>query len=95
MVYNRRRSRTPSPAGFMQFQSSDRSRTVFGFTDGDYVRLRDEFGTVWSGTAERQPDNSIRYRFRDGEGNVISGVSDSFGVILRDDRGHSWRGFLA
>lgn len=93
-MYNRKRSRTLSPKGFLQFQSSDRSRTVFGFTDGDYVRLRDEFGNVWSGTAERQHDNSIRYRFRDGDGNMISGVSDSYGVILRDERGHAWRGFL-
>jgi hypothetical protein len=93
-MYRRKHVRTLAAKGFLRFQSSDRSRTVFGFTDGDYVRLRDEYGTVWSGTAERQQDNSIRYRFRDSDGNIISGVSDSFGVILRDGRGNSWRGFL-
>jgi hypothetical protein len=93
MIYRRRRPHSSAPGGFMQVQSVNR-RAVFGFTDGDYVRLRDEYGTIWTGTAERQADNSVRYRFRDDQGNNIAGMSDSTGVVLRDERGNCWRGFL-
>ena len=45
--------------------------------------------TVWNGSAERQDDNIIRYRFRDSHGNSISGISDSFGIVLRDEKGNT------
>jgi hypothetical protein len=37
---------------------------------------------------------SVRYTFRDPNGNTISGVADGFGIILRDRRGKTWRGFI-
>ena len=67
---------------------------MYGLGEGDFVRLRDEFGKVWNGSAERQDDKTIRFRFRDSDGNVISGISDSYGIVLRDDIGNTWRGFL-
>ena len=44
--------------------------------------------------AEEQGDNIIRYRFRDASGKSITGISDSFGIVLRDDKGNTWRGFV-
>ena len=65
-----------------------------GLGDGDCIRLRDENGGVWLGSGTLESDNTIRYRFRDGQGRYITGVADSWGVILRDETGTTWRGFL-
>jgi hypothetical protein len=83
--------RKSAPGGFHRFQNSS-NQCVYGFGDGEYIRLRDEFGQIWRGSAEREQDNTIRYRFRDEKGNTISGMSDSYGIILRDEKGNSWRG---
>lgn len=93
VIYRRRRQRSSVPSGFYRFESSSR-KTVYGFGEGDFVRLRDEFGNEWRGTAERQFDNSIHFRFRDDEGNPITGISDGNGVVLRDTQGNTWRGFI-
>jgi hypothetical protein len=93
MIYRRNQVRKISPGGFLRFQSVH-NQSVYGFGDGDYIRLRDEFGQVWRGCAEREQDNTIRYRFRDEKGKSISGISDSYGIILRDEKGNSWRGFV-
>jgi hypothetical protein len=79
-------------AGYYRFEDENR-RSIFGFSDGDFVRLRDERGNTWRGQAEAIGD-SVRFLFRDSEGNRISGVSDHFGVVLRDERGNTWRGYL-
>jgi hypothetical protein len=92
MIYRKRRSRS-APSGFFQFQSVH-NRTVSGHGDGDFIRLRDEFGNEWFGTGERQDDDLIRYRFRDTEGRHISGISDGYGIVLRDEKGNTWRGFI-
>ena len=34
------------------------------------------------------------YRFRDGEGRSLSGVSDNTVVTLRDEKGKTWKGFI-
>lgn len=93
MIYRRKQVRKTVPGGFLHFQNSLK-QCYFGFGEGDYIRLRDELGNVWRGSAERDEDNSVRYRFRDEKGTTISGMSDSFGIILRDEKGNSWRGFV-
>ena len=77
----------------MRFQNVQK-HTVYGFGHGDYIRLRDEFGNVWRGVADRRDDNTVQYRFRDEKGQFITGISDSYGVVLRDERGKTWRGFV-
>ena len=67
---------------------------MVGYSDGDYVRLRDEYGNVWNGVASTLGDDLIRYCFRDAAGKSITGVSDSCGIILRDEQGNTWRGFM-
>jgi len=93
MVYRRKQTRRTAPGGFHRFQNAS-NQSVYGFGDGDYIRLRDEFGQIWRGSAEREQDNTVRYRFRDEKGHTISGMSDSYGIILRDEKGNSWRGFV-
>jgi hypothetical protein len=68
-------------------------RTLTGFGD-EYVRLRDESGHIWHGSAEVRDDETVFYRFRDDSGRVISGVYDGSGITLRDNRGKSWRGYI-
>ncbi len=65
-----------------------------GFGDGEFVQVHDTEGNVWRGHAERDDDGSIRFHFCDSRGDVVSGLSDSFGIVLRDARGNIWRGFL-
>jgi hypothetical protein len=93
MIYRRRRGRSGLPSGFYRLEGAGR-KPVFGFGDGDYIRLRDEFGNIWRGCAEMQGDETIRYRFRDGSGKVITGIADGSGIVLRDESGNWWRGFI-
>lgn len=93
MIHRRRSAYATIPGGFFRFQNASKS-TVYGFGEGDYIRLRDEFGNVWRGVAERDSDNLIRYRFKDDKGRSITGISDSYGVIMRDEKGKTWRGFV-
>jgi len=95
MIYRKRSLHSTSPGGFFRFQN-DKKSSVYGFGYGDYIRLRDEFGNVWRGTAEFEGSDhgTVRYRFRDEKGRVITGISDSYGVILRDEKGNTWRGFV-
>ncbi len=93
MIYRRRRARSGLPSGFFRLEGTGR-KTVFGFGDGDWIRLRDEYGNVWRGTAEKQGDDAVRYRFRDSAGKMITGIADGYGILLRDERGNTWRGFV-
>ena len=93
MIYKKRRRPNSVSGGFYRFQTS-LHRSVCGFGDGEFIRLRDEFGNVWRGLAELSEDRTIHYRFRDAQGKTVSGISDTFGIILRDQAGNVWRGFL-
>ncbi|MEZ5353788.1 MAG: hypothetical protein R2762_14210 [Bryobacteraceae bacterium] len=93
MIRRRRTRQRAAASGYMQLESIHQ-RHMTGFGDGDFIRLRDEFGTIWRGTADIQDDETVRYRFRDDRGRTITGVSDRFGITLRDDRGVTWRGYM-
>ena len=93
MIYRRRLRSKLAPHGFYRFENQSR-RLMYGYGDGDFVRLRDEFGNVWRGQAESTEDQTIRFIFRDSEGRRISGISDTFGVTLRDEAGNTWRGYI-
>lgn len=94
MIYKNRSRYSRQPGGYLRFRGSDQS-TVYGYGEGDYIRLRDEYGGHWVGSATRDSDSGIvHYRFRDDKGREISGVSDAHGVVLRDADGRTWRGFI-
>ena len=80
-------------SGFYRIQGKN-AQFLQGFGDGDFIRLRDQKGNEWRGVAEVY-ESMIRYRFKDQDGNNISGVSDpSSGILLRDEKGNTWRGFV-
>jgi hypothetical protein len=93
MIRRRRTRQHQPPSGYFQFGNSQH-RTISGYGEGSYVRLKDEFGKVWRGTAEVLEDRTVFYRFRSDAGKVISGVSDGYGILLRDERGQIWRGYV-
>jgi len=93
MSIERRNSGSGVKNGYYRIQGKG-SQFLHGFGDGDFIRLRDEKGNEWRGVAEVY-ESMVRYRFRDSEGNYISGMSDaSSGIILRDEKGNTWRGFV-
>jgi hypothetical protein len=93
-IYTRQSRSVKSPGGYFHLED-ERSRTrVSGYGHGDDIRLTDEYGNVWRGTATRNADNSVVYRFRDHKGNSVSGISSGDVVTLRDPRGRIWKGFI-
>lgn len=94
MIYSKQRKRHRLPGGYFHLEEEKSRTRVSGYGHGDHIKLKDEYGNVWRGSATRSDDNSIEYRFRDGQGNSMSGVSSDTMVTLRDDRGHTWKGFV-
>jgi hypothetical protein len=94
MIYSRQRKRAHLPGGFFHLEEEKSKTRVHGYGHGDQIRLKDEYGNIWRGSATRNPDNSIVYRFRDGTGKSLSGVSEGAIVVLRDEQGHTWKGFV-
>ena len=94
MIYRKRRANASIPGGFFHLEDELTKTRIFGYGHGDLIKLKDEYGNVWRGSAERGPDNTVHYRFRDATGRTVTGVSDSFGVVLRDEKGRTWKGFV-
>jgi hypothetical protein len=94
MIYTKERKRSRIPGGFFHLEEEKTKTRVSGYGHGDQIKLKDEYGNVWRGTATRNPDNSIEYRFRDGKGRTLTGISDNVVVTLRDEKGRMWKGFV-
>lgn len=94
MIYRKRRIHSRVPGGFFHLEDEATKTRVFGFGHGDNIKLTDEYGNVWRGSAERGPDNAVVYRFRDSKGRSLSGVAEGVTVTLRDDKGNTWKGFV-
>lgn len=94
MIYAKPRKRSRVPGGFFHLEEEKTKTRVFGFGHGDNIKLKDEYGNIWRGSATRNPDNSVVYRFRDGHGRSLSGVSHDAVVTLRDEHGKTWKGFV-
>lgn len=94
VIYKRARVHSRAPGGFFRFEEERTKARVYGFGYGEYIRLRDEYGQTWRGTAEKNFDGSFHYTFRSTHGKVISGLADDFGIVLRDEKGRTWRGFV-
>ena len=94
MIYRRKCNQSRIPGGHFNLQNQITKTRMYGFGHGEYISLRDEFGQIWKGWAEHLDDNSVRYTFHDAQGNQISGVSDSLGIVLRDGKGRTWRGIV-
>jgi hypothetical protein len=93
-IYNRQRRRAVAPGGYFYLEEEKTKTRVQGYGHGDHIRLVDEYGNVWRGSAARNADNSVAYRFRDPKGNSLTGVAQGNTVTLRDERGNTWKGFV-
>jgi len=94
MIYSKQKKRSRLPGGFFHLEEENTKTRVFGYGHGDHIKLKDEYGNIWRGSATRNPDNSVVYRFRDAKGKSLSGVSQDSVVTLRDEEGHTWKGFV-
>ena len=82
------------PGGFFYLEEERTKTRVSGYGYGDHIKLKDECGNEWLGSASRSDDNSVMYRFRNGSGSTLSGVSDGVVLTLRDEHGSTWKGFV-
>lgn len=90
----RRAKHTALPGGFFHLEEEKTRTRVSGYGHGEHIKLIDEYGNVWQGTAERNTDTTVIYRFRDGKGRSLVGISDSMAITLRDEKGSTWKGFV-
>jgi hypothetical protein len=95
MIFTRRQEKNKQPGGYFHLQDEKTKTRVSGYGQGDHIKLKDEYGNVWFGSALRNPDGSTVYRFRDEHGKSLTGVSHGEAVTLRDERGNTWKGFIA
>ena len=94
MANSTHRRRAGQPGGFFHLEDEKTKTRVSGYGHGDHIRLKDEYGNIWRGTAERGEDNLVIYRFRDSAGRNLTGISDSVVITLRDEKGNTWKGFV-
>ena len=94
MIYEKKRVHSTVPGGFFSLEQESSKTRLHGSGYGEHIRLHDEYGNIWHGSAERCADQTVRYTFRDAIGRTISGIGGGFGVMLRDNHGKTWRGFL-
>ncbi len=86
--------RSALAGGFFHLEEEGTKTRVSGFGYDNHIKLKDEYGNVWLGTAERGNDNTVVYRFRDSKGRSLTGVSEHSVVTLRDEKGRTWKGFI-
>jgi hypothetical protein len=94
MIYHRSRKRSTASNGCYRFENVRGQGKLTGFGIEGIVRLRDEYGVEWAGTAELQDGGITSYRLRSPQGATMSGISDGHAILLRDERGNAWRGFV-
>ena len=94
MIYRKKLKTSSLPGGYFHLESEKSKTRVHGYGYGDHIKLKDEYGNEWRGTAERRDDDGVYYHFRSSTGRTLTGVSNSFVVTLRDDHGETWKGFI-
>ena len=94
MMYGQSRKRKRVPGGFFHLEEEKTRTRVTGYGHGDHIKLKDEYGNIWRGTAVRNLDSSVTYRFTAAGGRSLSGVSSDATVTLRDEHGNIWKGFV-
>jgi hypothetical protein len=94
MIYRSKKLRTHATGGYFHLEEEHTKTRVVGYGHGDHIKLKDEYGNIWQGSAIRNQDNSVVYQFRDGKGRTLIGISDNLTVTLRDEKGKTWKGFV-
>ena len=91
---SKRHNRGGASYGYFQLEEERQHTKAFGFGSGSFIKLTDELGNTWVGTCEPGEDNIVYYRFRTSEGNTMTGLSQNTGIMLRDQRGRTWKGIV-
>ena len=94
MIFKKKRQHSTMAGGFFSFEEEGTRKRLHGFGYGEQIRLHDDYGNVWHGSAEKGADETVHYVFRDAMGRALTGVADGAGVTLRDSKGKTWRGFI-
>ena len=97
MIFQRHRIHSASVGDFFRVQNQSTGKQLFGFSFGSsFAKLKDKDGSQWSGSihADDNGGNTHMLRFRDANGQSMSGTADGQTVFLRDSRGHIWQGFV-
>ena len=94
MIFGKQRRRAGLPGGYFHLQEEHTKTRMSGYGHGDHIKLVDEYGNIWTGSAVRNPDGSVVYRFRSSDGRNLSGVCEGLVVTLRDEKGRTWKGFI-
>ena len=94
MIFKKKRQYSSMAGGFFSFEEEGTKTRLHGFGYGEHIRLHDDYGNVWHGSAEKGTDAAVHYLFRDAMGRALTGVADGAGVTLRDSKGKTWRGFI-
>jgi hypothetical protein len=95
MIFGKQRRQNSIPGGYFHLEEEKTKTRVSGYGHGDNIRLKDEYGNVWTGSAVREDDNAVVYRFRNSNGRSLTGVAEGDAVTLRDERGTTWKGFVS
>ena len=94
VIYGRKSKNRAVPGGFFHLENEKTKTRAHGYGYGDLIKLSDEYGNTWRGSAERRDDDDVYFHFKSSNGRTLTGVSSSFVVILRDDHGETWKGFI-
>lgn len=94
MVYRKKFKHTTLIGGYFHLENEKTKSRANGFGYGDSIKIQDDYGNIWRGSAEKRDDDGVYYHFRCSNGRVLTGMSSSFVVILHDDRGETWKGFI-
>jgi hypothetical protein len=82
------------PGGFFNLKKISAPRAYLASARGSICGRARRFGNIWRGADEKASGDSVRYTFDDANGRTITELSDSPGLVLRDRRGKTWRGFI-
>lgn len=94
MIYRRSSKHSRGSLGFLVLEEEKTKRRISGFDSGGSVKLKDDNGNTWNGTAESGPDNIVYYRLTDSDGRRLTGLASQFVIVFHDDGGNTWRGFV-
>ncbi len=92
MLYQRKTRLKSYGQGSIHLEEESSKLRVSGYGNGDFVSLKDEFGTTWAGFSYRGEDNRTYYHVTNPDGKRMTGVANDSSISFRDDSGRLFKG---